>query len=166
MRDPGDPARIHAAGDGLRYAPDVSVLKGILHPQAGPIVPVILRQSASAEEITAFEAHGYALVDTGAALTGIDEDVAIRLKLPPAGTIQLNRAGPGQGFTASRFEGEIAFPGSRFAPVTGKLVGYAGLDCRHDDLTRVVAIIGRDVLTSCQLVIHAGRREIELQRLP
>lgn len=144
----------------------MSVLKGILHPEAGPIVPVILRQSALAEEITSFEAHGYAVVDTGAALTGLDEDVAIRLKLPPAGTLQLARAGPEPGFTASRFHGELSFPGSRFAPVTGKLVGYRGLDRRYDDHTRVIAIIGRDVLAACQLVIHAGRREIELQRLP
>lgn len=143
----------------------MSVLKGLLHPLAGPIVPVVLRQSASAEEVTSFEAHGYAIVDTGAAYSGLDEDVAIRLKLPPAGTLQLARAGPTPAFTASRFDGEIAFPGSRFPPVTGRLVGYHGLDRRYDDHTRVIAILGRDVLADCQLVVHGGRREIEVQKL-
>lgn len=143
----------------------MSILKGILHPVFGPIVPVILRQSILAEETTSFEAHGYAIVDTGADLTGIDEDLAIRLKLPPAGTLKLTRPGPSPDFTASRFDGEIAFPGTRFGSVVDKLVGYQQLDTRYGDSLRIVAILGRDLLSTCTLQIHGGRREIVIQRL-
>jgi hypothetical protein len=142
------------------------IVRGQVHPEAGPIVPVILRQGkAPVEETTAFEAHGYAMVDTGADLTGIDEDLAIRLKLPPAGTLRLTRPGPAPDFTAGCFDGEIAFTATRFAPISGRLVGYQELDTRFDTI-RIVAIIGRDVLAGCQLVIHGGRREVQLQRLP
>lgn len=148
----------------------MSTLKGIVHPVFGPIVPVVLRQSELAEEVTSFEAHGYAIVDTGAALTGIDEDLAIRLKLPPAGTLKLTRPGPAPDFTAGRFSGEIAFPGSRFPPMTGKLVGYHGLDTWCDEpglpQVRVIAILGRDMLADVALTVHATRREVVLQRLP
>ncbi|MEZ4318447.1 MAG: hypothetical protein R3F61_13125 [Myxococcota bacterium] len=140
------------------------IVRGMVHPEAGPIVPVILRQGETVEETTAFEAHGYAMVDTGADLSGIDEDLAIRLKLAPAGTLQLTRPGPAPDFTAGCFDGEIAFPTTRFAPIRGRLVGYQDLDTRFDSI-RIVAIIGRDVLAGCQLVIHGGRREVELQRL-
>jgi len=141
------------------------LLRGTIHPEAGPIVPVILRQGVLVEETTAFEAHGYAMVDTGADLTGIDEDLAIRLKLAPAGTLRLTRPGPSPDFTAGCFQGEIAFPGTRFAPIGGRLVGYQDLDTRFDTI-RIVAIIGRDVLSGCQLMIHGGRREVQLTRLP
>ncbi|MCB9674052.1 MAG: hypothetical protein H6737_02990 [Alphaproteobacteria bacterium] len=140
------------------------IVRGTVHREAGPIVPVILRQGNQVEETTAFEAHGYAIVDTGADLTGIDEDLAIRLKLAPAGTMRLTRPGPVADFTAGCFDGEIAFPATRFAPITGRLVGYQDLDTRFDTI-RIVAIIGRDVLAGCQLVIHGGRREVQLQRL-
>lgn len=148
----------------------MSTLKGIVHPVVGPIVPVVLRQSELAEETTSFEAHGYAIVDTGADLTGIDEDLAIRLKLPPAGTLKLTRPGPLPDFTACRFSGEIAFPGTRFPSMIGKLIGYHGLDSWFDEpgvpQVRVIAVLGRDYLRDVALSIHGTRREVVIQRLP
>lgn len=141
-----------------------------MHPIAGPVVPVILRQSDLAEETTSFEAHGYAIIDTGAQLSGIDEDLAIRLKLPPAGTLRLTRPGPSPDFVAGRFNGEIAFPGSRFASIVGPLIGYEGLNTYYDTPgapeIRVIAILGRDALAGSVLTIHGARREVQIQRLP
>lgn len=142
----------------------MSVLRGFVHPVAGPIVPVILRQSIDAEESTAFEAHGYAIVDTGAALSGIDEDLAIRLKLPPVGTLQLTRPGPSPDFTAARFHGQVAFPASRFPSWSHTLVGYHALDTRFGDNIRVVALLGRDWLADCRLTLH-GARDVEIHRI-
>lgn len=136
-----------------------------MHPVAGPIVPVILRQSVAAEEVTAFEAHGYAIVDTGAALSGIDEDIAIRLKLPPVGTLKMSRPGPAPDFTACRFHGEIAFPSNhRFPAFASALVGYHGLDTRFGDNIRVVALLGRDWLADVRLSVQGGR-DLEIHRI-
>lgn len=142
----------------------MSVLRGIVHPAAGPILPVVLRQSWEAEESTAFEAHGYAIVDTGASLSGIDEDLAIRLKLPPVGTLQLTRPGPAPDFTASRFHGEIAFPGSQYPSFSHPLIGYPHLDVRYADGFRIVALLGRDWLADCRLVVQ-GAREVQIHRI-
>jgi hypothetical protein len=142
----------------------MSVIRGLVHPIAGPIVPVVLRQSVAAEESTAFEAHGYAIIDTGAALSGIDEDLAIRLKLPPVGTIKLTRPGPSPDFTAARFHGEVAFPGSRFPSFAHTLVGYHNLDTRFGDTIRIVALLGRDWLHDCRLILK-GAREVEIHRI-
>lgn len=143
----------------------MSVLRGMVHPVVGPIVPVILRQSLVVDEATAFEAHGYALVDTGAALSGIDEDIAIRLKLPPVDTLKMTRPGPSPDFTACRFHGEIAFPSNpRFPSVSQPLIGYHALDTRIESI-RIVALLGRDWLSSCRLTLQ-GSRELEICRLP
>lgn len=137
------------------------VLRGLVHPVVGPIVPVILRQSALVDEATSFEAHGYALIDTGASLSGIDEDIAIRLKLAPAGTLKMTRPGPSPDFTASRFHGEVAFPSNpRFPVLSQTLVGYSALDTRIESI-RIVALLGRDWLAGCRLTIH-GSRELEV----
>ena len=142
----------------------MQLLRGIVHPMIGPILPVILRQTNDAEETTAFEAHGYAIIDTGAALTGIDEDLAIRLKLPPFDTMQFTRPGPQPDFTAARFTGEIAFPGSRFPSWDHHLVGYRALDTRVDASVRVVALLGRDWMARTAITIHAGR-DVEVRWL-
>ncbi len=143
----------------------MSVLRGLVHRDAGPIVPVIVRQSVVAEETTAFEAHGYALIDTGAALSGIDEDIAIRLKLPPAGTLHLSRPGPVPDFVASRFHGEIAFPSNqRFPAFSTLLVGYHALDTRIDDSIRIVALLGRDWLAESRLLVN-GAHDVEVRRI-
>lgn len=144
----------------------MNAIRGSLHPDVGPIVPVVLRQSTLADDITSFEAHGYAIVDTGATLTGIDEDLAIRLKLPPDGTIELARPGPSANFMAGRFSGEMAFPGSRFPPLARSFIGYQSLDSRPDDHIRIVAIIGRDVLAHCVLTVDGGRRQVLITPLP
>jgi hypothetical protein len=142
----------------------MSALRGIVHPTAGPLVPVVLRQSFDAEETTAFEAHGYAIIDTGATLSGIDEDLAIRLKLPPLDTLQLTRPGPAPDFTAARFHGEIAFPGTQYPDFRHALVGYPHLDTRIAEAIRVVALLGRDWLADARLIVH-GARALEVHRL-
>lgn len=140
------------------------ILRGRLHHHAGPIVPVALRQAETAEEVTAFEALGYAVIDTGAEYSGIDEDLAIRLKLPTRGALTLRRAGPEAEFRASRFSGEVAFPGSNFASLRTDLVGYRHLDTRHDDGVRVIALIGRDFLRTVTLIWTGPRGDLELRR--
>lgn len=141
----------------------MALLRGRMHPTAGPIVQVALRQPESVEEVTAFEALGYAIIDTGAAVSGLDEDLAIRLKLRPAGTLTLRRAGPEAQFLASLFHGELGFPGSNWPAFKGDLVGFQHLDVRHEGGVRVVAIIGRDLLAHATLVISAARGEVELR---
>jgi hypothetical protein len=112
----------------------------------GPLLPVTI--SVPPSLITVLQAHnrpvpppmsGQALIDSGASLCMVDEQVARSFGLPPFGTMPINTpAGPTQ---CATYPASLSFPGTPlpnvefFDFITGPLQGQG-----------IIALIGRNVL--------------------
>jgi len=90
---------------------------------------------------------GFALIDTGASITGVDVDALARLGLSPFSTINV-RTPQGQA-VQGLFACQMSFPGSPILPQQFNAVAGSALAGQG-----YLALIGRDVLQSCQLVYN------------
>jgi predicted aspartyl protease len=88
---------------------------------------------------------GYALVDTGASVTAVDEEVLQGLEISPISTIQLSTPGGTQ--TRYLYPAKLVFPGTPLPPLEfAALVGVSVKDQGY------LALIGRDILQNMVMV--------------
>ena len=82
---------------------------------------------------------GFALLDTGASNTSIDEATATALGLPVVDTIQM--ATPSTTQTHNVYPARLAFPGTHLPPIA--FIRVAGVSLANQG---IIALLGRDFL--------------------
>lgn len=90
---------------------------------------------------------GIALIDTGASVTCIDNDLALSLGLRAVGSVSVNTPS-GVGIAQTQYLGEVTLPGSagNLWTLTGAVLAPQG----------IIALIGTDVLANCVLVYNGS----------
>lgn len=102
---------------------------------------------------------GWALVDTGAKLSGIDKAVALRFGLPQVGAAEL-RTPASLPENVPVFQGRFLFPGLSEHPLSRHLLGLR-LGYGHAGLP-VIILLGRDFLADKRFVYDGTRGEFKL----
>lgn len=123
----------------------------------GPIVPVEISVPAvlalslvEKGQAVPTSTVGYALIDTGASISGIDQKILQRLGVNPIGPA------PDEVFTPTgkglvyRYPARLSFPGTKLPTIN--YTSLIGVDTLQQG---IVAIIGRDILQHC-LFIYNG----------
>ncbi|MFZ5875985.1 MAG: hypothetical protein ACOYXU_06200 [Nitrospirota bacterium] len=140
-------------GDG-RIGPNPDALE-----RTGPVVPVqvgipaaLARQFESAGDAIPEPAVGYALVDTGANISAVDEPILTRLGVSPVGRLSVVTA---HGIAEGKLEypGRFLFPGTTLQPREfARLLGIDLRGYRSQQGPTIIALLGRDVLRDYVLV--------------
>ena len=97
---------------------------------------------------------GLALIDTGATFSAADLETLTNLGVQPAGSA--NIWGVGGRTTQSQFPAKLSFPGTPLPAIHfSQIIGapLSGLRIRGFDVP-LVALIGRDILSSCVLIYN------------
>ncbi|TMA57640.1 MAG: hypothetical protein E6J80_06080 [Deltaproteobacteria bacterium] len=90
---------------------------------------------------------GLALIDTGASLSAVDDEVVRTLGIAPVGQTQIHTAG---GIVARPlYPMRFSFPGTALPPITFRRVAGGALQSQG-----VVALLGRDMLANFILVYN------------
>ncbi len=102
---------------------------------------------------------GLALIDTGATRSCVDSQVISTLGVNPIGITVLGTArGRSQHHL---YPAKFSFPAIRFEVEFGSVVGV-DLTGQGAGKTRIVALIGRDVLSRCILIYHGTKGSFSL----
>jgi hypothetical protein len=142
-------------------------LRGEIDAKHGPLIqvcirmdPVLAHACVRAGRPVPEPVLGYALIDTGAGESGIDEDTAVALQLNPVGVAELHTPA-GNAMKVGVFWGEVGFLDSPFPPMRkqflGMHLGYAVRDAK------VIAILGRDFLAGGVLTYDGGTGRYRLE---
>jgi hypothetical protein len=101
--------------------------------------------------------EGWALIDTGAATTAVDESVCQKLGVAPTGEIQMGHAGG----SAKRlcYPIQIVFPQMPMPPLT--CPSAASVDLAGGSQNYVL-LVGRDLLAGMRLVYNGPMGRIEI----
>ena len=97
---------------------------------------------------------GYALIDTGASITAVDEGVCQKLGLPSTGVVSMTHAGGDE--TRSCYPIQLLFPGTPIPPLTNPRV----VSCRMGG--NYLLLFGRDLLSGIRMVYNDPAGRIEL----
>ena len=90
---------------------------------------------------------GLALIDTGASLSAVDDEVILTLGIAPVGQTQIHTAG---GIVARPlYPARFSFPGTDLPPLTFRRVAGSALQSQG-----VVALLGRDMLANVILIYN------------
>lgn len=92
---------------------------------------------------------GFALFDTGASITGVDETVLTQLSLSPIGVTNISTPSAGQA-QCSQYPAKILFPTTPLPPLT--FTSVVGITLRNQGY---VALIGRDIMAA-MLIVYDG----------
>jgi hypothetical protein len=95
---------------------------------------------------------GMALIDTGASITSIDESVFIKLGINPVGAAQVGTASGRH--TQSTFPARVVFPGTNLPTLDAPRALGCNLSGQSVIDRPLIALIGRDLLSSCVLVYN------------
>ncbi len=125
----------------------------------GPILPVTvapLISHVAPGMSTPAPVSGYALIDTGVAMTSVDESVCKSLGLVPSGAVPLGHAG-GTGVHYC-YPVEIAFPGTQLPPFQQPMAVSVNLQSQSP----IIVLFGRDLLSVIKFTYNGvqGRFEI------
>lgn len=121
----------------------------------GPVLPVeifipasLLRRLSQQGQPPPAPQTGLALIDTGASLSAVDDEVIRTLGIAPVGQTQIHTAGG----IVSRplYPARFSFPGTDLPPITFRRVAGSALQSQG-----VVALLGRDVLANF-ILIYSG----------
>ncbi|MEK6643084.1 MAG: hypothetical protein AABZ08_04190 [Planctomycetota bacterium] len=97
---------------------------------------------------------GLALIDTGASITAVDENVCRHLNLAPTDSILMSHAGGQE--TRECFPVQIMFPGTPLPPVANPRVVSCKLDAPQ------ILLLGRDLLSLMKFVYNGPQGRIEI----
>lgn len=98
-------------------------------------------------------AVGYALVDTGASTSAVDDVVLQQLRVLPIGVTLVSTAG-GQ-VNQPRYPGCLSFPGTHLPRLEfTRLLGVDLTGYRTDEGRTIIALLGRDVLRNFVLIYN------------
>lgn len=133
----------------------------------GPIIPVEVSMPAALEEwcvknSVAIPAPiaGYALVDTGASISGIHEDILTELSIVPIDSIPM--ATPSGNDRAFVYPTRVSFPalnvqGYSMSRVAGSQLGWVTSDGKN-----IIMLLGRDLLSQFLLVYNGHTNTVTL----
>lgn len=112
--------------------------------------------AGGALQINPVTESGHALIDTGAFMSCIDEDVARKLGLSPIDVVNMT--------SASHESSEANVYAARLEIVAGQvlefnLAGILGVNLKKQKL---IALIGRDILSRCILIYNGTNGQISL----
>jgi len=127
----------------------------------GPIIQVEVSMPPALEEWfvqnklpVAAPITGYALIDTGASISGIHEPVLNQLSIVPIDSIPVaNTAGPGRAFV---YPTRVSFPGLGVSDWPLSRVVGNQLNWQTSDGKNVIMLVGRDILKYF-LMIYNGK---------
>jgi hypothetical protein len=127
----------------------------------GPFLPVqieapsaLISQLEAAGNPLPAPIPGFALIDTGATVTAVDETAIGRLGVEPIDVATVGTAGGAQ--PRSVYPGRLSFPGTPLGTIEfGRLLGV-DLAGQHLPLPngQILALLGRDILQHCILVYN------------
>ena len=133
----------------------------------GPIIPVEVSVPAPLEQFLIQRnvavpppVSGYALIDTGAGITGIHQPVLDQLSLIPIDTIQLQT--PSSIDTAFVYPTRVAFPSLQLSNVSLSRVVGNQLGWQTSQGNEVIMLLGRDLLQNCLLIYNAKSDSVTL----
>ena len=100
-------------------------------------------------------AVGWALIDTGATLSCVDDSVIQQLHIQPVGIIQIGTAGGPQ--NQAQYPAQFSFPGTPFPQMNfSTVIGV------HLTGQGIIALIGRDVLQHFVMIYNGGLGQVIL----
>lgn len=97
---------------------------------------------------------GYALIDTGASITAVDEGVCQQLGLSSTGVVKMSHAGGEE--ERMCYPIQVIFPGSPFPAMTNPRVVSCTLGNGH------LLLFGRDLLSRIRMVYNGPAGRVEL----
>lgn len=136
----------------------------IILQRTGPLLEVLIsvtpehKQKLAEQGAKPPEAiQGFALIDTGASITAVDEGVCEQLGLTPTGRIKLSHATGTE--DRSCYPVQIFFPGTPLPPMGNPQT----VSCKlGDGQPRIHLLFGRDLLSRLRMVYHGPAGRIEL----
>lgn len=164
--------RLNYRGRGNSEFPQGLVVQGPTIPVEISIPSALATQFQQDGKVPPTPITGYALIDTGASISSIDDSVANKLELKPVGVHTMGTAGgpvPTNAYLAN-----ISFPGTQVGNIDGEFLGvnltgqgvFATAQVAGTNVavaraanTQLVALIGRDVLMNFVMIYDgpAGR---------
>jgi hypothetical protein len=104
--------------------------------------------------------HGYALIDTGASISAIDEQLLLQLEIAPIDSIPLQTPnGESNNFV---YPARVSFPAIELYNYAMTRVAGCKLDWTTDDGKKVVMLIGREMLSEFRLLYEGRSNTITL----
>ena len=100
---------------------------------------------------------GIALIDTGASVTAVDEEVCRQLGIPPTGQAHTSHAGGNE--LRACYPIQLTFPGS---PLPQILVPRAMSVNLHVGAAPHILLMGRDILSNVRMVYNGPRGRLEI----
>ena len=100
--------------------------------------------------------EGFALIDTGASVTAVDEGVCEQLGVTPTGIVKLSHAVG----TEERpcYPIQVFFPGTALPPLSNP----QAVSCKLGGEQQTILLFGRDLLSQMRMVYHGPAGRIEL----
>jgi len=132
----------------------------------GPIIPVeisvptlLVEHMTTAGVPIPKPATGFALIDTGASISAVDIDIITGLQVRPVGITEVFIAGDKESHKVMQniFPAKFSFPGTPLPTIEFTAVLGSSLQPQ-----KIVALIGRDVLSHCVLVYNGPGGHISL----
>jgi len=118
---------------------------------SGPLIQVVVSMPAALEEFCTKKGYqipapipGYALIDTGASATAVDEDILQQLSVVPIDLMPTaTPSGDGKSFV---YPAKITFPGLNLTDLAmGRVIG-SKLKWQTIDNKEIIMLLGRDLL--------------------
>jgi hypothetical protein len=117
----------------------------------GPLVQVVVSMPAAVEEFCTKNGYqipapipGYALIDTGASATAVDEDILKQLSIVPIDLMATSTpSGDGKSFV---YPAKITFPGLNLNDLAMARVIGSKLKWQTVDGKEIIMLLGRDLL--------------------
>lgn len=92
---------------------------------------------------------GYALIDTGASISGIDRNILSKLGVNPVGTEPIPVYTPGGVANQYLYPARLSFPGTKLPTIN--YASVFGVDLLQQG---IIALIGRDILRHCVFIYN------------
>jgi hypothetical protein len=126
----------------------------------GPIIPVEVSMPAALEEWCVKNSvavpspiSGYALIDTGASISGIHEEILTQLSVVPIDSIPMaTPSGDGRMFI---YPTRVSFPALNVQGYALSRVAGSQLGWQTSDGKKIIMLLGRDIL-SLFMVVYTG----------
>jgi hypothetical protein len=133
----------------------------------GPLIPVEVSMPAALQEWCAKNSvpipapvSGYAMVDTGASISGIHEDILTSLSIVPLDSIPLST--PSGSSRTFIYPTQVSFPALQVQGYSMSRVAGFQLDWTTNDGKRVIMLLGRDLLSQFLLVYNGKTNTVTL----
>ncbi len=133
----------------------------------GPVIPVEISMPTALEQWCVQNnmpvpapVPGYAMIDTGASISGVHQAILDQLSLTPIDSIPMQTpAGHG---TASVYPTKVSFPAIQVADYSINRVVGGQLDWNTSQGNRIIMLLGRDILQYFLMVYNGKFNQVTL----